>query len=696
MSRLVALILAAWLGAGSAFAKPKEPVTLVVMDPLAKELACACVKGFGQRDYRKLAARLEKAIKKPVKIEFSDDLAETLEGSAGRAATSPEIVVIGDQSLVANGAKKAGLKSHPVCDLTDVDGNTTLPALFIVRSGDAAKELKDLAGRKILFGVADADEKHAAALSALRDAGAEPGTTEQRGSFSDAALDVLDSQSSPAPVAVVPGYAMRLLEGCGSVKPGSLRVIGKARAVPFITVFVSDSIPAEKEEKLVTSLLSIKSDAKFLNAMESRDGFIPCKGKDSAGPRAGADSGPVLRSLASVALLAKEGAFDEGGWPDWRGPNRDGHVAQLPARLPSTPKFLWKKGGMNGSIAGLSISGKRVILAERDFADEKDLYRCLDANNGELLWLAQFSAPGKLDYGQSPRATPVIHAGKAYLLGAFGDLRCVNLNDGKLIWQRHLPREFKAQLPTWGMCCTPLIIDDELVVNPGSTNASLVALDLATGRTLWTSPGSAAAYSAFICGDFGGRRQIVGYDRQSLGGWDVKTGQRLWKLVPPVEGDFNVPTPIAVDGGILVSTENNGTRLYRFDNSGRIVSKPAAEFRDLAPNTATPVVTHDRVFGASSGLHCLDIRNGLKELWHTDVESLGEHASFIADNERVLVLTYGGELLLLDARADTCSIISRMRLFDDDVELYSHPALVGQRLYARGGSSVVCVDLSVN
>jgi ABC-type phosphate/phosphonate transport system substrate-binding protein/outer membrane protein assembly factor BamB len=671
MSRLVALILAGLVGAGSAIGKPKEPLTLVVMDPLAKELACACVKGFGQRDYRRLAARLEKAIKQPVKIEFSDDLAETLDG---RAATSPQVVVIGDQSMVAHGAKKAGLKSHPVCDLTDVDGNTTLPALFIVRSDDPAKALKDLAGRKILFGVADADEKHAAALSALRDPGAEPVTTSQRGSFSDAALDVLDSQSALAPVAVIPGYAMRLLEGCGSVKPGSLRVIGKTRAVPFITVFVSDSIPAEKEEKLVDALITIKNEPKFLNLMESRDGFIPCKSKQSASGKTSAQS----------------------DWSDWRGPNRDGHVTQLPARLPSAPKFVWKKGAMNGSLAGLSISGKRLILAERDFAEENDLYRCLNANNGELLWLAQFPAPGKLDYGQSPRATPVIHAGKAYLLGAFGDLRCVGITDGKLIWQRQLPREFKAQLPTWGMCSTPLIVDDELIVNPGATNASLVALDCATGRTIWTTPGSMAAYSAFICGDFGGRRQIVGYDRQSLGGWDAKTGQRLWKLVAPVEGDFNVPTPIAVDGRILVSTENNGTRLYRFDDSGRIISKPAAEFTDLAPTTASPVVTGDRVFGAHSGLHCLDIQEGLKSIWHADVESLGEHASFFADNDHVLVVTFGGELLLLDARADTCSIISRMRLFDDDVELYSHPALAGQRLYARGGSSVICVDLSVN
>ncbi len=86
---------------------------------------------------------------------------------------------------------------------------------------------------------------------------------------------------------------------------------------------------------------------------------------------------------------------------------------------------------MNGCLAGLSVSEGRLILAERDFSEEHDVYRCLNADNGELLWLVEFPARGKLDYGQSPRATPVIHAGKAYLLGAFGDLRCVNLANGQ-------------------------------------------------------------------------------------------------------------------------------------------------------------------------------------------------------------------------------------------------------------------------
>lgn len=665
--RLRAFALALMLGLGCVATGPTaggpEPVLLVVLDPLSRELACACVKGFGQRNYRQLAARLESVLRERVAIEFSDDLAESL----ARAGAEREVIIIGDRSMVAHGAQQAGLKARPVAELTGTDGEATLAAAFITHSSDAAQSLKELAGRKLIFGLHEADGKNAAAAAALRAAGVEvPAKPERRTVYTDAALDMLDSRATPPPVAVVPAYALRLMEGCGSVRPGEMKLIGTTQPVPFITVFLGEAIAAEKREKILNTLLGIKSDAKLLKAMESRDGFKPL----SAGPQSNA-----------------------GEWPDWRGPARDGHVPKLPARLPAQPKLVWKKAAMTGGLAGLSVSGGRLFLAERDFADEHDVYRCLSADTGELLWFAQFPARGKLDYGQAPRATPVIHGGRAYLLGAFGELRCVNVTDGKVLWKRQLPREFKAELPTWGMCSPPLVVDDLLIVNPGGTNASLAALDRVTGRTRWTTPGAPAAYAAFICGEFGGRRQIVGYDQHSLGGWDVKTGVRLWQLVPPREGDFNVPTPVAMDGGLVVATENNGTRLYRFDETGRIIPQPAAAFAELKPDTATPVATGGRVFGAHRGLHCLDLRSGLKPLWHCEDPALGDHAALIADGARVLVVTMSGELLLLDAKSERCSILSRLKLFEDDADVYSHPALAGTRLYVRGGASVMCVDL---
>ena len=670
---LLALVLSVGGCASSRPARPasSQPIMLVVLDPLAKELACACVKGYGQRDYRKLGARLELTLKQRVVVEYSDDLAESLK----LASRGQEVIVVGEQSLIVQSAKRAALKCHSICELTDPDGSTTLTASFVARSDDQAKELKDISGRKFLFGLADTEANHGIVQAALRASGMEfTAASEKRAAYSDAALDVLDSQSSPHPVAVIPGYALRLLEGCGSITPGDLKVIGKTQPVPFITVFVAENIQAEKEQKILKTLLGINSDAKMLKAMESRDGFKPVQDKKPNGPQA--NTSP--------------------DWPDWRGPGRDGHVPRLPGRLSETAKFIWKKAAMTGGLAGLSVSDGRLILAERDFDEEHDVYRCLNADDGELLWRVEFPTHGKLDYGQSPRATPVIHEGRAYLLGAFGDLRCVNVTDGKVVWKRQLPREFQAELPTWGMCSTPLVVDDLLIVNPGGTNASLAALDCVTGRTRWTTPGFPAAYSAFICGEFGGRRQVVGYDQHSLGGWDVTTGKRLWQLVPPTEGDFNVPTPIAVKGGVIVATENNGTRLYSFDEAGRIIPTPAADYQELSPDTVTPVVTGGRVFGAHLGLHCLDVQKGLKRVWQRDDSALGDYATLIADEERVLVITLGGELILLDAQSDKGDVISRLRVFEDDVEVYSHPALVGTRFYMRGGSSVVCLDLGTN
>src|SRR5436190_18787351 len=115
-SQVGAIAAALFLSTGSIFAKPPkngpEPIMLVVMDPLAKELACACVKGYGQRDYRKLAARLETVLKQRVSIEFSDDLAETM----ALASPGQEVIAVGEHSRLAHSAKRAALKCHSVCE----------------------------------------------------------------------------------------------------------------------------------------------------------------------------------------------------------------------------------------------------------------------------------------------------------------------------------------------------------------------------------------------------------------------------------------------------------------------------------------------------------------------------------------------------------------------------------------------------
>jgi len=691
-----------------------EALSVVVMDPLARPLSCDCVKGFAQRDYEKLARWLQQRLDCQVRVSFSEDLGRALRGPAGGKAH----VVIGKRSVVEFDAAAERLKLRPLAVLTGKDGTTTLTGLFVVPSNAPAKAMKELKGYRIIFGPPEVEERHGAAIAALKAAGlsvSQPLQTEE--SCASAAFSAMESPKPAA--AVISSYSKALLEGCGTIEKGALRVVGETAPVLFITVFVDQSVPPHRRQQILDALLSVREDAKLLEALESERGFVAVDKADGAGATGAAKpllTGFAVRSLrdgqladrsdsaverpvvGSAAQRAENGNGGNGGnaagWPGWRGPGRDALCPHLPDRLPEKPRFAWSKRLNGPALAGIAATADRLIVADRDPLDQQDIFVCLKTGTGEQLWQLRYPAPGNLDYGNSPRATPLIHAGKVYLLGAFGDLYCVDLSDGKVLWRKNLLRDFGAQLPKWGYCWSPLVVDGKLIILPGAGEASVAALDCNSGKTLWRSPGGPAAYASPIVARLGGRLQVVAYDQTSAGGWDLQTGRRLWTLVPPEKNDFNVPTPIVVDGKLLLCSENNGTRLYCFDSQGAIVPKPEASFADLAPDSSTPVATAGRVFGAWGGrLYCLDLAKGLQPLWTAEDQLLDNYVSFIASANRVLITTQCGHLLLVDAIGPQYKLLSRLALFDEQTEVISHPAIVGNRLFVRDSAGVHCLLL---
>jgi outer membrane protein assembly factor BamB len=352
-------------------------------------------------------------------------------------------------------------------------------------------------------------------------------------------------------------------------------------------------------------------------------------------------------------------------------------------------------------MAGLAATGQCVIVADRDALDTQDVFRCLSAETGEQLWTIRQAGRGHLDFGNAPRAAPQISGDLVFLSTAFGQLICARLATGEVVWKKDLYAEFggRDEHNSWGATSSPLLVDDKLIVNPGGPEASIVALAPETGEVIWKTPGDTAAFSSLIVGTFGGKRQIVGYDKHALCGWGVATGKQLWRLVPPKTGEFNVPTPIAVGDKLFVATENNAARLYRFDDAGVIVPQPIANYADLVPDIHTPVAIGDRLFGVWQGLHCLDLRGTdsqlLKPIWKADDPAFDDYATIIAAGDRILVTSKHGELLLIDAAANQYRSISRQQVFQDDPGVYSHPALIGKRLYLRGSDEIVCLDLDL-
>jgi ABC-type phosphate/phosphonate transport system substrate-binding protein len=636
------------------------------MDPLAVQLACDCVEGYAQRKYDKLGIFLEKRLRRPVEIAFGENLADILKHNPGRVD-----LIIGKRSVVLFDAAETKTAIRPIAMLTDKNGSTDLTGLFIVRHSDPAESISDLKDYSILFGPKWEVEKYIAAIATLK-AKRVPLSTEINTSPScnSAALAVVEKDVDAA---VISSYALALLEGCDTIDKGDLRVVGRTSPVPFITVFATDAVSQQTEELIMHALLSVRNNKRLLTQVESKAGFI----------RVRTQPGEMAASRAAGSIVE---------WTDWRGPNRDAVSPYVPDKLPTKTKFLWKQPLTGLGLSGIAATSDYVIVADKDKENKIDIFRCLDADTGKQLWTIEYPAAEEMDYSNSPRANPVIHQGLTYLLGAFGDLHCVQLDTGHVVWEKNIVKEFDAELPMWGMCSTPLIVGDKLIVNPGAKDASVVALDRRTGMTIWKTPGEPASYSSFIVGIFGGVRQIIGYDAISIGGWDPKTGRRLWNLLPEEEGDFNVPTPINVDGKLLVATENNGTRLYGFNKDGKIQPKPLASNLDLAPDTSTPVVTNGLVFGCFGGLFCLDLKNDLKTLYSDDDDVFYDYAALITGNDHVLITTVEGELILIRADDQRYTLQSRLCLFEE-TEVWSHPALIGNRLYIRNRTEACCILL---
>lgn len=355
--------------------------------------------------------------------------------------------------------------------------------------------------------------------------------------------------------------------------------------------------------------------------------------------------------------------------------------------------MLWQQPLQAPGLGGVAATRDCVIVSDRELDDRIDAWKCFDTATGAAKWTVRSPAGGMLDYGNSPRATPVIAGDRVLLFGAFGNLLCVNLATGETLWELNTTDEFEPAPLKWGTCATPLVVGERVIMNPGSKAASLAALDLKSGKVQWKSPGKPAGYGSFILATISGHDQVIGHDAVSLGGWNPATGERLWTLVPEKPNDFNVPTPIVHEGRLIICTENNGTRLHDFDDRGQLRPKPVAVNRKLAPDTHTPVVCGGRLFGHWRRLYCLDIAAGLKEVWSDEAAALGKYATLVADAERVLAIGLSGDLVLYDGKADDCRELGRLKAVENESGLYSHAAFVKDRVYLRASAAVLAIEL---
>src|SRR5262245_22668748 len=172
-------------------------------------------------------------------------------------------------------------------------------------------------------------------------------------------------------------------------------------------------------------------------------------------------------------------------WPAFLGPthNATSTETQLSRTLP--PPLIWEFPKGTG-YASPAIAAERLVFLHR--LGDEEIVACLHSETGATNWRFQYPTDfeDRYGYNNGPRSSPVIDAARAYTMGAKGQLHCLDLGSGKLIWKHDLAKEYRVRQDFFGTASTPLIEGGLLIVNVGAPGGPcVVGLDKTTGRETW-------------------------------------------------------------------------------------------------------------------------------------------------------------------------------------------------------------------
>lgn len=403
-------------------------------------------------------------------------------------------------------------------------------------------------------------------------------------------------------------------------------------------------------------------------------------------------------ALLLLALWAPTGAVAEdkpsADWPCWRGATHDGQTAEMPQAMPKF-ELLWKERLAGRCDAGVAAAEGVVVVADSD-GRRNDYYWCYEADTGKDRWFRKVPNPRKMAYGSAPRGTPCIYKGKVVVLGAFGDLHCYDLKTGKPLWEKNYHKDFGAPIkpPEWGYSVPPIVVEGKLIVMPGD----LVALDPNSGELLWRAKTAGPNYAAFTPATVAGKRQVIGYDKAAVAGYDVATGRRIWSMPVNNSNGYIVSAPVMVGDKLLLATETPAdkgdgapvyppARLFGFDDDGKVNPARVGESDILGPEIATPTVLGGMVLGATDGLICLDPAERLKTLWtREDEDALLGMAHIVVGGDRAMIFGDKGEMVMVRATRHKCEMLGKAKLCPSATKssvVWSHPAITRGRIYIR-------------
>ncbi len=403
---------------------------------------------------------------------------------------------------------------------------------------------------------------------------------------------------------------------------------------------------------------------------------------------------PFLITCLGTVLAVSSSAADD--WPQWRGPERTG-LSKETGLLKSWPKegppLVWKIKDAGTGFSGPAIAnGLLFTLGDRG---DDSYVLCYDTKDGKPKWAVKNGKAYENMFGDGPRSTPTVDGDRVYVLGAHGDLCCLQAADGKELWRLNILTQFKGDNSSWGISESPLVLDKMLIVTPGGEDGTIVALDKMNGKTIWTSKdpkgqGEEAGYASPITFKVGEVQHVATFTGKGGIGVRASDGKFLWRYDKPANTTANIATPIHhKDQVFFTSDYGTGGGLVRLKPEG-----PAEEVyfnRDMKNHHGGVVLVDGHLYGFSGSiLTCMKFDTG-KVAW--DHRSVGKGSLCYADGH-LYVLSETGDVALVEATPAEYKEKSQFKLPDrSSAPSWTHPVIANGRLYLRDQGAIFCYDI---
>ncbi len=388
-----------------------------------------------------------------------------------------------------------------------------------------------------------------------------------------------------------------------------------------------------------------------------------------------------------------------GDWPQILGPNRDSQALdEQPLKTDwkaDQPQVLWAQP-IGSGYAGPAIAQGVVYLADRAGSEER--LQALDLTTGKAKWQATW--PGtyrsSMDPDSGPRAVPVIANGKAVCYGAAGDLVCIELANGKVLWNLPLRKQFNAEDGYFGAGCSPIVVAGTVIVNIGGSKAGIVGVALDSGKVTWQATRYDASYASPVATSVKGQPAVIVVTRLKTVLLDAASGNVLSEIDFGARGPtVNAATPLRLSDNTYFLTASYSIGAKLVELSGDKLNIKAANKVLLASQYNSPVKVDSVVLGAdgredggSVNLRVLDVE-GLKVL---EERPLPGTTHFIAIGPQVLMLSVDGTLQLAQVADGTVTIQSKRPLADKSGGVFralpafsNHVLVVRSSQDGRGG-----------